>query len=238
MFTKTFLAAFLAAVVAAQSGNPTITPATGEVVPGCKPYTLSWTPTTPGTVSIEIISGATQGTLQPAGVVAAGIPNSGSFVWTPASALGANAVTGYKILVDGSEQFQFSVPFSVSPCEEEPTTTPTAPVDTYPTASETKDTTETYPTETPVVPSSSSCTTTSTVYVNPPSTAYPTAPVHNTTGPYPTTMYPTVPLPSGTGGVYPTAAPTPPAQEFPGAASGIKAGLGLAGAAAAFIFML
>jgi len=238
MFSKTFLAAAFAAVVAAQQ-NPTIAPATGEVIPGCKPYTLKWNAVSAGTVSIEIISGPTQGTQVPVSKPASGIANTGSFVWTPEASLSANAFTGYKIYVDGSAtgEFTYSVPFKVDACAPEEPTAPEEPI-TTPTASQYPDTTMTYPTETPVEPSSSSCTTTSTVYVNPPSTAYPTAPAQNTTGPYPTTMYPTVPLPSGTGGVYPTAAPTPPAQEFPGAASGIKAGLGLAGAAAAFIFML
>lgn len=248
MFSKTFLAAAFAAVVAAQNSNPTITPDVNEVVPGCKPYTLAWTPTSEGTVSIEIISGASQGTLVPVGQVASGIANTGSFVWTPAASLGENAVTGYKIFIDGSPtgEFQYSKPFSVdgTTCSEEPTPEePEEPTkgETYPTASETKETS--YPTETPVVPTSSVCTTTSTVYVNPPTTGYPTAPAQNTTAPYPvnppTTLYPTAPLPTGTGSVgYPTATPTPPAQEFPGAASATKAGLGLIGAAAAFIFML
>lgn len=248
MFTKTFLAAAFAAVVAAKS-NPTITPNTGEVVPGCKPYTLTWQVVSEGTVSIEIISGATQGTQVPVGFAVKGIPNTGSYVWTPEASLAANAFTGYKIYDDAEGDFEYSKPFSVdgASCAEEPSTlevpdVPTASKDeTYPTASETKE--PTYPTETPVVPTSSVCTTTSTVYVNPPTTGYPTAPAQNTTGPYPvvppTTLYPTAPLPTGTGGVgYPSATPTPPAQEFPGAASATKAGLGLMGAAAAFIFML
>jgi len=224
-----------------------------QVIPGCKPFTLRWQAVYEGTVSIEVIGGPTQGTQIPIATIASGIPNSGEFVWTPEASFGANAFTGYKIINDGSPtgEFTFSVPFSVdaSTCDE--ASTPVAPVEptVAPTAS--KDTSPNYPTETPivVVPSTSSCTTTSTVYVNPPSgTGYPVvpAPVHNTTAPYPvvpgpTTLYPTAtaPLPSGTGGAsYPTSAPTPPAQEFPGAASSVKAGLGLAGAAAAFIFML
>jgi len=245
MFTKTFFAAVFAAIAAAQSNsdNPTVAPATNEVVPGCKPYTLKWNPTTAGTVSIEIISGASQGTLVPVGTVATGIANSGTFSWTPAAALGANAVTGYKIIVDATGEFQFSVPFSVSACKPDEVTstpvatpTPTKEGEGYPTS-----TPETvYPTTTPEP--SSSCTTTSTVYVNPPAgTGYPHVPVvpgPNTNAPYPvnppTTMYPTA---TGTGGVgYPTATPPPP--EFTGAASAVKAGLSFAGAAAAFAFML
>jgi hypothetical protein len=67
-----------------------------QVVPGCKPYTLKWNPVSAGTVSIEIISGATQGTQVPVGKIATGIPNTGSFVWTPEASLGANAFTGCK----------------------------------------------------------------------------------------------------------------------------------------------
>lgn len=243
MFSKTFVAALFAAVAAAQSNsdNPTSTPATSEVVPGCKPYTLKWNPTTSGSVSIEIISGASQGTLVPVGRVANKIANSGSFVWTPAAELGSNAVTGYKIIVDATGEFQYSVPFSVSPCKDvvKPTTS-SAPGGYSVTTPQPEK--PVYSTGKPVVPSSS-CTTTSTVYVNPPAgTGYPPAPVvpgNNTTGPYPvvppTTMYPTA---TGTGGSsYPTGTkPTPP--EFTGAASAVKAGLGLVGAAAAAVFML
>jgi hypothetical protein len=266
MFSKTVIAAVFAAVVAAQQ-NPTTAPATGEVVPGCKPYTLKWNPVSAGTVSIEIISGATQGTQVPVGKIATGIPNTGSFVWTPEASLGANAFTGYKIYNDGSAtgEFTYSVPFKIdaSSCAV-PTTSSSAPVETptessYPTetASASETTSMSYPTETPVIPSPSSssiCTTTSTVYVQAPS---PTAPAETPVAPYPTapagtgapypsgtapagTGYPTTlaPLPSGTGAPVPYPSATPPAQEFPGAASGVKAGLGLAGAAAAFILML
>ncbi|KAF2679921.1 hypothetical protein K458DRAFT_407763 [Lentithecium fluviatile CBS 122367] len=240
MFSKTFLVAFFAALVAAQD-NPTSAPATGEVVPGCEPYTLKWNPTTKGTVSIEIISGATQGTLVPVGKVATGIANTGSFVWTPEAALGENAVTGYKIYDDATGTFQYSVPFSVdgSTCKdtETPTPTPEPTKDTYPTGptpSETK--TPEYPTSTPIPSSSTTCTTTSTIYVPPTGTGYPPAPSKNSTAPYPvvppTTLYPT-----GTGSpVAPTT--TPAAPEFTGAASAAQAGLGLVGAAAAFVFML
>jgi hypothetical protein len=240
MFSKTFVAALFAAVAVAQNNaeNPTSAPATGEKVPGCKPYTLKWNPTTKGTVSIEIISGASQGTLVPVGKVATGIPNSGSFVWTPEAALGKNAVTGYKIYDDSTGLFQYSVPFSVDGATCKDTTTPSASKDTYPTS--TPIVSSGYPTSTPTPPApTSSCTTTSTVYVPPKGTGYPAPPPANngTTyvpAPPPTTLYPT-----GTGApVPPKSTPTPPAQEFPGAGSAVRAGLGLAGAAVAAVLFL
>jgi hypothetical protein len=243
MFSKTFVAALLAAVAVAQtnSENPTSTPATGEKVPGCKPYTLKWNPTTKGTVSIEIISGASQGTLVPVGKVATGIANSGSFVWTPEAALGANAVTGYKIYDDATGTFQYSVPFSVdgSTCKGV-VSTPSASKNGYPTSTPiiySSSSSKGYPTSTPVMPSSSSCTTTSTVYVPPKGTGYPAPPSNGTTyapAPPPTTLYPT-----GTGvPVPPKGTPTPPPQQFPGAGSALRAGLGLVGAAAAAVLLL
>jgi hypothetical protein len=244
MFSKTFVAALLAAVAVAQtnSENPTSAPATGEKVPGCKPYTLKWNPTTKGTVSIEIISGASQGTLVPVGKVATGIANSGSFVWTPEAALGANAVTGYKIYDDATGTFQYSVPFSVdgSTCKGV-VSTPSASKDGYPTSTPpviySSSSSKGYPTSTPVMPSSSSCTTTSTVYVPPHGTGYPAPPHNGTTyapAPPPTTLYPT-----GTGvPVPPKTTATPPPQQFPGAGSALRAGMGLVGAAAAAVLLL
>lgn len=242
MFSKTFVAALFAAVAVAQNNaeNPTSAPATGEKVPGCKPYTLKWNPTTKGTVSIEIISGASQGTLVPVGKVATGIPNSGSFVWTPEAALGNNAVTGYKIYDDTTGLFQYSVPFSVDGATCKDATTPSASKNTYPTSTPLISSTG-YPTASsskPVEPTSS-CTTTSTVYVPPKGTGYPVPPPANngTTyvpAPPPTTLYPT-----GTGApVPPTGTPTPPVQQFPGAGSAVRAGLGLAGAAVAAVLFL
>lgn len=244
MFSKTFVAALFASVALAQttSENPTSAPATGEKVPGCKPYTLKWNPTTKGTVSIEIISGASQGTLVPVGKVATGIANTGSFVWTPEAALGANAVTGYKIYDDATGTFQYSVPFSVdgSTCKDV-VSTPSASKDGYPVSTPAvSSSSKGYPTSTPpVVSSSSTCTTTSTVYVPPKGTGYPVPPAKNTTATYvpappPTTLYPT-----GTGApVPPKSTATPPPQQFPGAGSALRAGLGLVGAAAAAVLLL
>lgn len=239
MFSKTFVAALFAAVAVAQNNaeNPTSAPATGEKVPGCKPYTLKWNPTTKGTVSIEIISGASQGTLVPVGKVATGIANSGSFVWTPEAALGNNAVTGYKIYDDTTGLFQYSVPFSVDGATCKDATTPSASKDTYPT--KTPIVSSSYPTSTPVVPTSS-CTTTSTVYVPPHGTGYPAPPpAHNGTTTYPPANPPTTLYPTGTGApVPPKGTPTPPVQQFPGAGSAVRAGLGLAGAAVAAVLFL
>jgi hypothetical protein len=184
-----------------------------QKIAGCKPFTLAWKPTTAGTVSIEIITGASQGTLVSAGTVASGIANTGIFVWTPSAALGANAVTGYKIIVDATKEFQYSVPFSVSPCASEETTStpPAVSTPTYGPTSSSSSVPE-YSTSAPVseVPTyvpSSSCvsTSTSTVYVNPPvGTGYPVAPA-----PPAGTGYPVAPAPpAGTG--YPVA-PAPPA---------------------------
>jgi hypothetical protein len=201
----------------------------------------------------------------PVGTVASGIPNSGTFSWTPAAALGANAVTGYKIIVDATGEFQYSVPFKVAPCASEETSTPPVVTPTVtPSASS-----QVYATATPEVPTpevpSSSCTSTytSTIYVNPPSgTGYVPAPPAPPAGsgyvpaPPAGTSYPHVPaVPSGpvapypvnppSTTVYPTASgtgsgvyPTAPPPEFTGAASAVKAGLSFAGAAAAFAFML
>lgn len=163
MFPRTILSAFvagLAAIAQAQgtfdpSTNPTITPQTGEAVPAGKPYTLTWTPTTRGAVSIELLGGASQGTLQPVGFAAQNVANSGSLSWTPSNDLAQYAVVGYKIIDVASGKYQFSVPFSVAKGEApeptkqaEPTSKPTT---AYDSDEEEQDDDEeaAYPTNTP-----------------------------------------------------------------------------------------
>lgn len=233
MFSKTLFTAFvagLAAVAKAQdlfdpTSNPTKTPAIGEVVPAGAAYTLSWTPTTTGPVSIQLLTGAAPDLLVPGAFVAQSIPNSGSVSWTPTNDLATFAVVGYKVIDVATGKFQYSVPFKVSKGAE-PTPSPT-PSKT-PTG---------YPTYTPPATPSSYKPTTA------PTTAYPTytpkpsgtAPGYNSTVIYPTGSL-TVPTSLKTSTTAPSGTPAP--SEFPGAASVRKAGLGLVGAVAGLVLML
>jgi hypothetical protein len=112
------LAAFVSAVAPnysqSPSGNPISLPGLGEQVPVGKPYTITWQPTTPGTVSLTLVRGPSNN-VTPLLNIAQSIPNTGSFVWTPPTTL-QNDVTHYGLLlvVDATGQYQYSVQFGIS----------------------------------------------------------------------------------------------------------------------------
>lgn len=243
MFAKLSIAALFAGLAAAYHapvGEPTGNPITrplNEVVPAGKPFEITWTPTSSNPVALVLLKGPAINVI-PQYAIVENIPNSGKFVWTPDAALEATAgPNGYGIqLIDevtGAYQYstQFGISSSPKPASSsssapsssapvsKPASTPsgyaTAPAPVKPTTIKTS----------ALVPSSSPCTTI-TAYV--PATTGSVVPPKNGTVPYPTGAVP--PKPSAPAGN--TTAPF-----FPGAASGLQAGVGLAGAAAAFVLL-
>lgn len=250
MFSKTAIVALFAGLVAGQatpkgdpSGNP-ITRPLNEVVPACKPFTITWQPTTPNSVSLVLLRGPSNNVV-PLSTIVVGIPNSGSFVWTPASSLEADISRyGLQLIDDITGQYQYSTQFGISKGPEcdayvtpSPSSTPYGggyPVSTPVPSS--KASSSVKPASSSVAPSSKANTTivTKTSSVPVLSTGVPAG---NST-----IVQPTKPLtvPSS---LVASATSTPSATrsglpESTGAASGIKAGLGFVGAAAAFAFML
>lgn len=243
------LAAAVHAPVGEPLGNPISAPVV-EIVPACTAYTIKWTPTTPNTISIVLLRGPSTNVVPHGAPLAEGIANSGSFVWTPASSLEADTSRyGLQLIDDITGQYQYSTQFGISKelCEVEVSSSVVDPTPAEPTSE--PSTTEAegygYPAETaeattteqagydhPI--SSSDCTTiTYTSYVSHiASTGYPFS---NSTIVHPTKSL-SVPASLSTGvSGYPTG-PAPP--EFTGGASGIRAGLGLAGAVAGLVLML
>ena len=96
-------------------GNPIFTPTNGEKVPVGKPYGVTWKPTTNGTVTILLISGATQGTLGALYPIVETTPNSGSFSWTPKTDLPEGKVYGLQLIDDATGQFQCTSASSFAP---------------------------------------------------------------------------------------------------------------------------
>jgi len=248
MFTKISIATLFAGLAAAQihvpvgnpSGNPISRPL-NEVVPACKPFTITWTPTTPNTVSVLLLKGPSTNVVKFGPSIAEGISNSGSLVWTPPSTLDATTgPTGYgiQLIDDVTGQYQYSTQFGISKdgCAVVSSSLSPAsssaggyPVST-PAASKASSTPAGYPVSTPKV---------SSVYsVAPPKSTliYSTgAPVANSSIIQPTkpiTM-PSSLVATATGSAYTSMLP-----QATGAASALQAGAGLVGAVAAFAFML
>lgn len=224
------------APVGEPSGNP-ITRPLNEIVPKCEPFTITWTPTTANTVSVLLLKGPSTNVVKFGPSLAEGIVNGGSLSWTPAADLPVTADnTGYglQIIDDVTGQYQYSTQFGISagkcgdvkssssvvvPASSAPASYPVASSPAgYPAAS----TPPSYPVASATPPAVTS--------------AYPTQ------APYPTTM---VSAPAQNATVKPSGAPmsntTRPAlpEQTTNAASGLSAGLGLVGAAAAVAaFML
>ncbi|KAL9006946.1 MAG: hypothetical protein Q9188_000322 [Gyalolechia gomerana] len=95
------------------SGNPISAPL-NQIVKAGTPFTITWTPTTTGTVSIVLLRGPSTN-VQPIGCLVDNIANSGKFVWTPSSSLEADVTHyGIQIIVSGTGQYQYSTQFGVS----------------------------------------------------------------------------------------------------------------------------
>lgn len=215
------------------------------MVPAGKTFTIKWTADSPNPVSLLLLKGPSNNVVFDRVIVEA-IPNSGSFTWEVPADLATEGPGGYGIqLIDDVDgHFQYSTQFGFTKSEKPivvssssveapvlPTSTAEASSKGYeaaPVSSKPYEPVPSAPVPSAPVEESSSCITTTTVYVNPPVGTGVTSGVAKPTG------YPSSFLSTGTG--YPVKPTSPP--EFTGSASGLKAGLGLAGAVAALCFML
>jgi hypothetical protein len=248
MFAKTSIVALFAGLAAAQhapvgepNGNPITRPLT-EIVPACKEFTITWQPTTPNSVSLVLLRGPAEN-IKPLSTIVTGISNSGSFKWTPSSGLEADTTHyGLQIIDDVTGQFQYSNQFGISKGAECNGVAPSSAVSTpygggYPVStpvpSSKPSSSKGYPASSPVP--SSKANSSSTIITKTSEIVYSTgAPAVNST-----IVQPTKPL-SVPSSLLPTGSATKSSglPESTGAASSLQAGLGFAGALAAFAFML
>lgn len=122
MFSK-ILSAFVAGLALASayttpvgdpSGNPISKPGLNEIVPVNQPYTITWNPTTPGTVSILLLRGPSTNVV-PIATLVEGAPNTGTYSWTPSTDLDDDVTHyGLQLIVDGTGQYQYSTQFGIS----------------------------------------------------------------------------------------------------------------------------
>ncbi|PNP42544.1 hypothetical protein TGAM01_v203757 [Trichoderma gamsii] len=113
-----FLALASTAFAQTPDFDPVNSPSNNQVITAGQPFTIQWEAPAKyaaGTISIELIGGATQGTQVPLSTIATGIANSaGSFVWNVPADLGADAFYGFIVKYESNPSvFQYSNPFHV-----------------------------------------------------------------------------------------------------------------------------
>jgi hypothetical protein len=105
--------AYTQPVGAQPSGNPTSHPALAEQVPVGVPFDITWTPTTPGTVTILLLNGPSTN-IQVLYPIVEKISNSGSYSWTPKTNLAADVTHyGIQIIDDATGAYQYSPQFGI-----------------------------------------------------------------------------------------------------------------------------
>jgi hypothetical protein len=100
----------------APKGNPISQPGLNTIVPVGESFTITWEPTTPGTVSLVLLKGPAEN-LIPVYAIAEKIENSGSYTWDPKSTLEASeGAKGYgiQLIDDKTGQYQYTTQFGIS----------------------------------------------------------------------------------------------------------------------------
>ncbi|EMC99535.1 hypothetical protein BAUCODRAFT_339926 [Baudoinia panamericana UAMH 10762] len=100
----------------APSGNPISEPGLSSIVPAGQNYTITWQPTTDGTVTLVLLKGPASNAI-PQYAIVENIPNSGSYVWFPSTDLAPTAdATGYgiELICDSNGQYQYTTQFGIS----------------------------------------------------------------------------------------------------------------------------
>ncbi|TID16154.1 hypothetical protein E2P81_ATG09011 [Venturia nashicola] len=145
-FKIVLLAAYAAIVNAAapttqctDACNPIALPSLGQNVPVGAPFIITWTPTTKGTVSIQLLKGPSTNVLPIGPQIVSGIANTGSYSWTPSSDLEQSLGSGYglQLISDMDGTFQYSVQFGISnaaPSSSNTSASSSSPAPTAPSA--------------------------------------------------------------------------------------------------------
>ncbi|RAQ54786.1 GPI anchored protein [Aspergillus flavus] len=143
IFYLTLSAMASLAAAATNSANPFNIPSEGYSFEAGEPTTLSWKPTTSGTVSLKLQWGAVM-TSNTGTTIAQNIPNSGSYTWTPPANLAAQPDYTIEIFNDDdTSEVNYLPRFTVAGATAAASTTASAT-----TAAETTSATESSTTET------------------------------------------------------------------------------------------
>ncbi|MCJ1365738.1 hypothetical protein MMC16_004863 [Acarospora aff. strigata] len=96
------------------SGNPISKPGLAEIVPVGTPYTVTWNPTTAGTVTLVLLRGPSTNVV-PLYPIVEKVANTGVYVWTPSAALEPDTSHyGIQLIVDETGQYQYTTQFGIS----------------------------------------------------------------------------------------------------------------------------
>ncbi|KAE8408783.1 Ser-Thr-rich glycosyl-phosphatidyl-inositol-anchored membrane family-domain-containing protein [Aspergillus pseudonomiae] len=120
------LSAMASLAAAATGANPFNIPAEGYSFEAGEPTTLTWKPTTEGTVSLKLQWGAVM-TANTGTTIAKNIANSGSFTWTPPANLAAQPDYTIEIFNDDdTSEVNYLPRFTVAGATAAPSTTASA----------------------------------------------------------------------------------------------------------------
>jgi len=123
----TVLAFAASAFAQAADFDPIYTPKANEVVPAGAPFTVTWEAPAKyldGTITIELIGGATQNTQTKLSTIATGVKNSAkTYSWNVDASLGDLKFYGlvFRYETNPTVTFQYSNPFSIKASENKPT---------------------------------------------------------------------------------------------------------------------
>ncbi|PIA88725.1 hypothetical protein CB0940_07570 [Cercospora beticola] len=123
MFSKLFLAGLLGLAAAytkpvgdKPEGNPISQPGLNSVVPVGEGFTVTWEPTTEGTVTLLLLKGPSSNAV-PQYPIVEKIENKGTYVWTPSTDLEPTENAqgyGIQLIVDATGQYQYTTQFGIS----------------------------------------------------------------------------------------------------------------------------
>jgi len=106
------VSAYTTPIGSTPSGNPISAPSLDQQIPVGTPFVITWTPTTSGTVTLLLLRGPSENII-PLYPIVEKIPNTGNYVWTPATDLEADVTHyGIQLIVDADGQYQCR--FSIS----------------------------------------------------------------------------------------------------------------------------
>ncbi|ODQ55219.1 hypothetical protein SAICODRAFT_16983 [Saitoella complicata NRRL Y-17804] len=107
------LAAAYTTPVTLGADNAIYTPGLNQQVEAGSPFTITWDPTTEGTVTIVLLRGPSENIL-PLYAIVENLANTGRYDWTPSTALEPDTTHyGLQLIVDSDGNYQYSTQFGV-----------------------------------------------------------------------------------------------------------------------------